>query len=505
MVIAALVFNTLSCGRKEGPREDYQDEIDYSEEPVTITYVTIGDKPSNGMTERIVEELNKILVKKVNAKLDVYYVAWDDYLNNYNATLENAEVDIDLVGTSVDWLDAWPNAIQGHFYPLSKEMLQQYCPNTYSSVSSSEWEKCSYDGTIYFIPENEYTQWTNHGFIYRKDLAMEAGLSSGVNSWEDLDKYFRYIKKAYPKMIPWDTDGTSLVATLGYLCSAGSYCPIYELSTYGLWGAYDDDRHTIVSPYYEGDDFVEYAKLMKKWNDMGVWRADFSMAGDNEEEFYNGETAVIQHHTQYYYTLYKPNAEVMLPEADVSFFWFGKESGNLSKTSILHGAMAVYSGSKNPERALMVYDLLRNDKRCYDLVRYGIEGIQYEKDREGMIERPSGYNSSRDDFVLNYWWGRRDKLELQDSSYAWDDYYDLTNEYSRFAYDYPWDSVPFSTRETNEVIESVVRVCDRYLPEIASGKYDQPAEDEVAEFRKALKDAGMEKATRHLQAILDSD
>ena len=233
MVIAALVFNTLSCGRKEGPREDYQDEIDYSEEPVTITYVTFGDKHSNGMTERIVEELNKILVKKVNAKLDVYYVAWDDYLNNYNATLENAEVDIDLVGTSVDWLDAWPNAIQGHFYPLSKEMLQQYCPNTYSSVSSSEWEKCSYDGTIYFIPENEYTQWTNHGFIYRKDLAMEAGLSSGVNSWEDLDKYFRYIKKAYPKMIPWDTDGTSLVATLGYLCSAGSYCPIYELSTYG--------------------------------------------------------------------------------------------------------------------------------------------------------------------------------------------------------------------------------------------------------------------------------
>ncbi len=44
------------------------------------------------------------------------------------------------------------------------------------SVSQDHWDLCKYNGSIYLIPEDNYAQWTNHGFIYRLDWAKEAGL-----------------------------------------------------------------------------------------------------------------------------------------------------------------------------------------------------------------------------------------------------------------------------------------------------------------------------------------
>ncbi len=500
-----LLAVTASCGRnlKDGySNEEAISNIDFDEDPVTITYLTIGDKPTNGRTEEIIEELNKILLKNLNARLDIYYVGWTDYLRNYNNVVSNKNIGLDIVGASTDWLDAWPNVIDGNFMPLTDEMLRKYCGLTYTNVSESQWDACSYNDTIYLIPENEYTQWTNHGFIYRTDLAKEAGLES-VSSWEDLTTYFEGVTAYHPEIIPWDI-ASSNRAPLGYIMSKMDYSPIYELTTYGIWGEDEDNTGKITSPYYVGDTFVEYAKLMKYWNEIGVFRKDLSAVGDNEEEFYDGETAVIQHHTQNFYTGVKPRMMVKMPEVDVDFFWFGKENGNLMRASVLHGAVAISAYSKNPERALMVYDMLRNDEECYRLIRYGLEGKQYQVNDSGMVEKPNGFNSDKDGAVLNYWWGRRDEFEIPDASYAWDDYYDLVDSYEHVAYPYPWDGVPFSTPGINIELNRIVAIFDRYIPEISTGSYEGSAEDKVAMFREELMKAGFERVTGQLQRIYNS-
>ena len=501
-----MLISVVACGAEDHGHFLHGkaiDEIDFSQEPVTITYLTIGDKPTNGRTEEVIEKLNKILVKRLNARLDIFYIGWNDYLTNYNRTLESDNIDIDLVGTGTDWLDAWPNIISGNFMPLSEEMLREYCAITYTNVSKAQWNAGSYEGNIYLIPENEYTQWTNHGFVYRKDLAKEAGLSE-VASWKDLDTYFRSVTINHPDMIPWDTDGKSHIATLGYLMSAERYVPIYELTTYGIWGEDLDNKGKIVSPYYSGDALIEYAKLMKEWNELGIWRTNLSQAGDNEAEFYRGETSVVQHHTQNYYTIIEPAMNISMPEASLGFYWFGRESGNLMRVSNLHGAMAVSAKSKNPERALMVYDLLRNDEECYRLLRFGIEGVQYELASDGRLEKPSGYNESKDSIVTNFWWGRRDEFEIPDSLYSWDEYYNLVDSYEHVAIEYPWDGVPFSTPQINAELGPVVEIFDEYIPQISTGQYDETPEEKVAEFREKLMKAGFERITGHLQRIYDS-
>ncbi len=506
-ILSILSISLVSCGNERDTDNlslAYQN-LDFSEEPVTITYLTIGDKPSNGATEEVVEQLNKLLLKKANAQLEVCYISWTDYLTNYNNIVESASGNIDLIGIGDDWLDAWQNVMEDNFYPLSEGILKTYCPQTYAQVSEENWEKCKYNGIVYMIPEDNYEQWTNHGFMYRGDWANAAGIEV-VDSFEDLTTYFEYVIDNYPEVIPWDASGTEYTTATGYLQSKSYFIPISGLSTYSLWGSYKKDINTISCPMYDSDLFVEYAQLMKKWNDMGVWRVGvLNNSSNNTNELYTEDTSVIEQHTNKYYSEVKPQMDISHPESDLQFFWYGQENNNLVKISILHGGMAVSKTSNNPERALMVYDLIRNDRECYCLMNYGIEGKQYVISEDGYREKPKDYNMTDDSITLNYWWGRNDNLEIKDANACWEDYEDLKSKYDTIAIGYPWTNVALTDEDLIDKISRINEICSIYVPNICFGQYDGDPKEYVAEFRDELKNADIENVTEEIQKIIDQN
>ena len=182
-------------------------EADVKNHHVIITYLTLGNKPRDSGTSEMLEKLNDRLNELVNAELEITYIPWNNYQTVYNLKLAEKDGSVDLIGTATDWLDAWKNVTLGNFMPLSDEMIKTYAPKTWESVSAEHWNVCRSDGKIYFFPEDNFTQWTNHGFAYRMDWAKAAGLN-GVHSWEDLTKYMYYVKDV-KKLIPWDSDGAA--------------------------------------------------------------------------------------------------------------------------------------------------------------------------------------------------------------------------------------------------------------------------------------------------------
>lgn len=201
-ILAASSLLLFSCSGKR-----VIDETDVPSHHVIITYLTTGNKPHDSGTSEMLEKLNERLTKLVNAELVIYYIPWNNYQTNYNLKLAEKDGSIDLIGTATDWLDAWKNASLGNFMPLSDDMLKKYAPKTWESVSKEHWDVCRMNGSIYLMPEDNYTQWTNHGFMYRLDWARQAGLN-GVHSWEDLTKYLSFVKEN-KGVIPWDSDGSS--------------------------------------------------------------------------------------------------------------------------------------------------------------------------------------------------------------------------------------------------------------------------------------------------------
>lgn len=489
-------------------------DIDTSEH-VKITYMTTGDKPSGEAAENLqamMDQLNAVLTEKVNAELDIYYIGWTDCLSNYNLTLAQMDGTVDLVGSSSDWLDAWPNTKNGAFLELSEDMLAKYAPATYASVSPEHWDLCRYNGNISFIPEDNYAQWTNHGWIYRMDWAKEAGLSNGVHSWEDLTEYFKYVKQAYPDVIPWDADGTAYPVG-GWLQSHTDYVSIDGLSTGAMWGGTKEDLYTVYCPYMtETDLLVEYAKLMKEWDEIGVWKTDVlnNTTATNRDDYRVGKVAVEQHHTQTWTDLVSHTASNTIydtdPDEETGFFWFGEEQKNLVAMSITHGVMAVSAASENPERALMVYDLLRNDPECYKLLCYGIEGVSYEVNSEGLRTIPEGYNPDTQNIngMTNYWWGRNDDIEIKDATRNWDAIDALYAEYDKVKIDYPYGQFVPDVDDIGAKISNCQEVYNNYMKQICYGKYNGTAEDFVAEFQAALQKAGVDDVTAELQRQFDA-
>ena len=94
--------------------------IDTSEHEV-INLLVMGNKPTNGRLEAMLEKLNGILTEKVNAELKMTYIEWADWQTQYNVQLLSGDSNMDLITSATDWLFAWENIQKGAFMPLSEE------------------------------------------------------------------------------------------------------------------------------------------------------------------------------------------------------------------------------------------------------------------------------------------------------------------------------------------------------------------------------------------------
>lgn len=480
--------------------------VDTSEH-VKVKFIVLGNKPTNGRLTEALKLINEKLTEKINAELEVQYVEWADWQTQYNLLLASGDSSIDLITTATDWLDAWPNVKKGSFLPLSEDMLKTYAPQTWESVSEDHWNQCKYEDQIYLIPEDNYAQYTNHGFFYRGDWAKEAGLGD-INNFEDMGKYFQYIKENKDGVIPWDVSGTIANANAlvgGYINSTTNNIVIDGVPV-GLsslfYGASKDDIYTLSCPYVEGDTLKDFAKMMKQWADSGYWREDvLNYSGETRDLFYAGQSGADQHHSQTFYSAVKPSMDEKQPGSDAKMFPFCEPSKNLVKLVITHGALAVGANSKHPERALMVYDLLRNDEEIYRLYNYGIEGTDYIITDDGKLGRPDGWDSTKDSMDSNFWCGRNDKLELNDSKW-WDGKDDMIANYNSFAIDYPYGKFIPDTSNIEMQITAMSEICANYIPLIAFGKVDD-AEATVDDFRNQLKAAGYQDVFDELQNQLN--
>ncbi|MBQ2314507.1 MAG: ABC transporter substrate-binding protein [Treponema sp.] len=494
LACAGLLFSCSSQKTTAGSGDDLSHHV-------IITCMTTGDRPTNGATEKMLKELNKILTEKINAEIQMYYIPWSDYLFNYDVTLAQMDGTVDLVGTASDWLDAWQNAKNGTFLGMSDEMVKKYAPKTYESVSAAHWDMCRMGGKIYMMPEDNYAQWINHGFMYRIDWAKEAGLPNGVHSWEDLTTYFRYIKTSKPDVAGWNANGElSSFHADGYIESKSDYVPLEGITTLLLFGVRRSNLKKIYSPFLEGTELVEYAKLMREWNNMGVWPSNvlYNAGSDSRGDFKEGRASVDQHHSQTWYTEVVPAIRKNFPNADCGFFWFGEEAGNVTSMTITHGAMAISAASKNPERALMVYDLIRNDPQCYALFNYGIEGVQYKLGKDGYREKIEGSHG----ISTNFWWGRNDALELRDRNGAWDKFSEISAIYDKTKIDYPYPQIIWNADNISSELSALSDIWGKYMGNICFGQKANP-EAYVAEFRSALIDAGIDTVIADLQRQLD--
>jgi len=474
--------------------------------PVKIVMLALGNRPTNNRTAVAIKEINKRLRPELNVEFDIRHIEWTDWQNRYQLALASGDSGFDLVVTATDWLFAWEIVRKGGFMPMTPQMLEQNAPRTWEGVTPAHWDLCTQDGKIWFIPEDQFTQYTNHGFYWRGDWAAQEGIDNIV-TFADLEAYFDAVKKYQPQAYPWDVGGShGAVALDGYLTSNTETQTIIGIATgnTALFRYHNDDPYTVVSPYMDGNELVDAVRMFERWNKKGFWREDvLNYQGLTRDLFYAGLSGVDQHHTMTYYSTIRPTMDREQPGSEVQFFYFGQENNNVNKDLLTHGAMAINAASKNPELALQVYDLLRNDEEIYMLLNYGIEGEDYIWNPDGTLGRPEGWDAVRNGLATNFWAGRMDKFEPVLDTW-WDGTLGLIEHFNSFAREYPLEKFAFDNTKVAAEVGNVGDVCGSHLGLMAFGRTGLSPEEAVANFRRDLKAAGYDKIKAEIQAQLDA-
>ena len=182
-------------------------------------------------------------------------------------------------------------------------------------------------------------------------------------------------------------------------------------------------------------------------------------------------------------------------------FPFSSTRNNLVNASITHGATSLGANSKNHERALMVYELIRQDKEVYQLLNFGIEGVQYEI-KDGKRVRPAGFDDAKDGFASNFWGGRVDKFELP-SDTDWSGINQIYEANDKIKKDYPYGRFVFDRTPIETEITAITEVMSKLGPAISFGKAGDPVKA-VEEFRAKLKVAGYDKVLAEVQKQMNA-
>ncbi len=498
---------TKGTGESNETSEDTGNGGIDTSEFVSINMLVLGNKPTNGRMEAALAAENEIFKERINAELSLQYIEWTDWQTNYQLTLARGDGSIDLVITATDWLYAWQLVEKGAFLGMDKSMLEQYAPKTFAAVPDEHWAETMKDGKIWFIPEDQFTQWTNHGMYYRNDWAKEAGITEPITTFEQLEAYYDGVLENHEGVIPWDIGASNNLPGLlpGYIQNAidATFILGTETGAYGIFYYDNSDPYTVISPYMDDDVLIDAAVTFDRWAEKGFWREDvLNYTGETRDLMYAGTSASDQHHTQTYVTTTRPNMDEKQPGSDLQMFYWGAANGNVNRDLITHGAMAVSSSSPNPERALMLYDLLRNDEELYRLHNYGIEGVDYIVNENGTLGRPEGYDPTTDSLDTNFWGGRMDEFELE-QDFWYDGRLDFFAQLDAVADSYKLSKFAFEQSAVAAEMAALTEVCNQYLTSIAYGKTADPV-TAVEEFRAAMKAAGYDKVLAEIQSQLDA-
>lgn len=362
-VLAAIII--CGCNNNLNNKSNTTDS-DCELKRVEIVMYLIGTKPTD--MDKVLEKINELSESELNATVSVEWIGWGDFANEYPILLSSGE-QVDLV-YAANWLDFYENAQRGAFLPL-EDLLQEYAPKSYAGMSSEAVKDVSVGEHIYAVPSN-YKTYNAYGPMIRKDYLKKYEITS-INTFDEYIEFCMMIGENN-NIDPTGLCSSGIELDDLYLMSNGYY-PLTGSTGSLYWIDINDEKKTV---YFESECPVMkyFLKNAKKWYESGCWSAN--VLASKDETMLENRKAVSRVH----------NYDAWLGESgknnDLELVYYNLATP-IYEQPANQDAMAIPVSAKNPERALMLLEKLKNDERYYMLFTYGIEGYNYEIREDGKI------------------------------------------------------------------------------------------------------------------------
>jgi putative aldouronate transport system substrate-binding protein len=487
--------NNASTGSATNAPADNNAAADPSDtsKAVTLKMVLIGPRPAD--YDMVFGQLNTLLQEKINATVETQFLDWSDWTQKYPLMFA-ANEDFDLV-YSANWAFYNDQSLKGGFLELTEDMLQTYTPQTWEAMAPAAWEQAKVGGKLFMVPNNN-EEVTDKVVLYRHDLLEKYNLEP-IDSPETYAAYLKAVAANEPGVSAYGAkpaDGWKWHELDQALLEQANEWNLVDANSMPLAYRLDDATGQVFN-VYDTPEFGELLKYYKDLADNGAWSRNIvSNKNDIWQEIKAGKISSYAHTLG---TLGANVAEMRRekPEYDVAIADLTPEQKKIGALSTQNG-MAVHSTSKNPERALMLIDLLQNDKEIHDLTMYGIAGTHYNPvgdDRFTAGPSQTNYNNFSN-------WGWNSLLNRTDDSYPVEAD-DMLKAWQEKVYNFPLESFVFDDTSVKNEVANVGNVMLRYAIPLEYGLIDD-LEKGQADLISQLKSAGIDKLQAELQSQVDA-
>lgn len=344
----------------------------------TVNLYLIGDKPND--YDRVEELINEYLAP-FNTSIKTTIMSWSDYQTMYSLVLAGGE-QVDLIFTA-PWCYMFTEAPKGSFLTIDEEFRQKYMPLTNKYQAPESWDETTIQGKTIAVPSDEASPMGKIVAV-RKDLMDKYGIDD-LETWDD---YMEYMLTIAEKETP-ESGIYALAAAADnnelWDVYRQQYDMLFALDNSWLDMAYEYDGELPTSDeitlVYEHDAFREYCYDMKTLADAGCWsRSALTNTVTDDDAFGNLQGASIAWNTSVF--TYMEQAE---KTEGVECMAYDLTKDHLvAAEAYSNNDIAITAGSKNPERAAMVLDLMKFDTYVNNLLMLGIKDEHYSIDDQGQ-------------------------------------------------------------------------------------------------------------------------
>ena len=436
---------------------------------VKLVWVVPGEKKSN--FAQVEEKINRITKEKIGVNVKFEFVP-SSYGSRVNAKIEAGE-DIDLCFTG--YLDSYEARVYDNKLVELDELLKE-TPKLKKSVPEYLWDGARVKGKIYAVPNEQITS-VSTALVVSRDLADKYGYDlSGIRSTYDIEPFLKLLKENEPNMYPirvnWGLNGFGSIDDNKFT----------EASIGGVMIVNENGKIS-TELITESAEKLKAAKTLSEWYKKGYIRRDVAIAMDSAEDLAAGKYGV-------WFETYKPGVEWQRKLMTGNNVYAVQVSKPYLSTSAMQSAMTGISiSSKYPKQSLKLLELVNTEPEILNLLTYGIEGENYRKTADNVVERTENVFS-------NSTWLFGNQFIVYTERNHDEDIWEKTKQINESSEKSPL--IGFSA-DTSNIKQEIIKCNETVSKYNVCNNGTEDPDTYWADFDRELKQSGAEKIRRELE------
>ncbi len=454
---------------------DISTDIDMEEEPYTVAIqvVTLPGTQIEGEAE-LEEAINAITVPEINCKIDLQFVWIDEIVNTTSMAVAGGEK-IDLVHVAT--VNSLSSLVGSDIlYDMNTDNLLQNRGAKLVELMGDLMETGNVDGKQLAVPAQSMNANAN-GFAYNKTLTDKYNITvPEKGTMDDLEKLLYDFKEA--------TAGTEDEKVMPFYVGQGQLNYLYWLVGYEGFGSECSygailDGGTTIENIYASEMFEEFCLRAYKWRQDGLIGGDPTDTNTAQSYANSGQlltmVASINEKQRATYGAQNPD----------ELGWCVLVEPRINTAAVTEYMWGIASNSERPDKAMDMLNLIYSNTEVANLIKYGREGINYEKVSDKVIQVNGSY-------ITLFYCGGNDR-EIYVESPAGDDYVEKREAMEAEAttsqiLGYMFDDSQFQT-ESSVIYSTILE----YLPTLQNGmcESEDATKAYVEEFVQKLEANGI--------------